>query len=330
MGRRFIQIVRNNDLELAGICDISPEALAIAKEEYKLSDDQLYQDAEAMATECNAEVAIVATTAQAHYEYSMLAMQHGCKYLLCEKPLATSLAQCDRLIEEADKRGIILGVNHQMRHIGEYQRMHDLLNSPDFGCLNTLLIQSGNAGLSMNGLHFLEAFNYLAGSEMVEVTGWLRPEKVDNPRGAEFHDPGGAIRVETRDGHSMYLDMDTRNGHGMKVMAAGPCGQFVADLLEGTITIGARKPENRDKTTGLYATDNVGSLETYEPTDAIKSSTIVLRELLKGDKGNFVRGQEAKRLIEVLVAAYESSENDNKLIKLDDINLPREREFPWA
>jgi predicted dehydrogenase len=330
MGRRFIQISKNNELELAGICDINPEALAIAKEEYNLNDDQLFQNPEKMVKSSNAEVAIIATTAQSHFEYSMLSMDHGFKYILCEKPLAVSLSQCDRMIAKAEDKGVSLGVNHQMRHLGEYQRMQELLQSPEFGCLNTMLIQTGNAGLSMNGLHLLEMFSFLAGSEVIEVTGWIRPEKVDNPRGAQYDDPGGALRVATRDGHSLYLDMDTRNGHGMTVMAAGRCGQFTADLLEGTISISTRTAENRNKTTGLYATDNVFSLESFEPTVAIKSSTIVLRELLKGEKGDFVRGEGARRLIEILIGAYVSSENGNQPIDLDNVVLPVDREFPWA
>ncbi len=330
MGRRFIQIIRNNNLELAGICDLSPEALAIAKDEYDLSDEQLFTDASEMVSKSSAEVAVVATTAQVHYEYSMLAMDAGVKYLLCEKPLGTSLLQCDQMIAAAKEKGVHLGVNHQMRHIGEYQRVKELLSGPEFGGLTTMVIQSGNAGLSMNGLHFLEAFSFLSGSEISEVNGWIRPEKIDNPRGAQFDDPGGAIRVATHGGHSMYMDMDTRNGHGMKIMAAGPCGQLVVDLLEGTIATDVRKEENRDKTTGLYATDNVASLERYEPTDAIKSSTIVLRELLKGEEGDYLRGEEARRLIEVLVAAYVSSEGGGIPVAMESAEIPVDREFPWA
>lgn len=330
MGRRFIQIARNNNLEIGGICDLSTDALGTAKQEHHLSDSQLFTDAALMAHTVKADVSIVATTAPAHFEYSMLAIEANTRYLLCEKPMATSLTKCDQMISAAQAKGAVLGVNHQMRHIPEYQRMRELLHSPDFGGVNTVIVQSGNAGLAMNGLHFLEAFAYLTGSEIVEVTGWLRPEHVPNPRGAQFSDPGGAVRVQTRDGQSMYLEMDTRNGHGMKMMAAGPYGQFVMDLLEGTIASSVRKPENRSRVTGHYGTDSVLSTESFVPTDAITSSTIVLRELLKGANGNFVSGQAARHLIAVLVGAYISNEQGHMPVRFDSASMPTEREFAWA
>lgn len=330
MGRRFVQIARNNGLEVVGICDVNSGALETASAEYDLPASALFLDAEKMASTTGAEVAIVATTAPAHHPYSMLAMRHGARYLLCEKPMAHSLARCDEMIAEADARGVVFGVNHQMRHIGEYKRFKALADSPEFGGMNSMVIQSGNAGLSMNGLHFFEGFQFIAGAKITRVTGWIRPEKAPNPRGAEFNDPGGSIRVETDQGHSLYLDMDTRNGHGMKVMLGATYGQFVADLLTGSITVANRLEPDRSKLSGLYATDGENSVESYVPMNAIDSSTIVLGEMLKGPSGNFVTAQEARHLVSILVAANVSSEQNNRTIELATEALPIDREFPWA
>ena len=330
MGRRFVQIARNNDLDVVGICDVSDAALAIASTEYGLPESALFLDAETMASTAGAEVAIVATTAPAHHPYSMLAMRNGARYLLCEKPMAHSLARCDEMTAEAKERDVVFGVNHQMRHIGEYKRFKELADSPQFGGMHSMVIQSGNAGLSMNGLHFFEGFQFIADAKITRVTGWIRPEKAPNPRGVEFNDPGGSIRVETSAGHSLYLDMDTRNGHGMKVVLGAAYGQFVADLLSGSITVANRLETDRAKTSGLYGTDGETSVESYVPMNAIDSSTIVLREMLKGHAGNFVTAAEARHLVSILVAANVSSEQGNRTIDLASEPLPLDREFPWA
>lgn len=329
MARRFIQSARNNKLEVVGICDLLPEALAAAQREFGLKEDQLFADATKMIACCGAELAIVATTANVHYEYAMLAIEHGCRYLLVEKPMATSLKKCDLLIDASKKNGTILGLNHQMRHITEYNRVKILLDSVDDE-LNTIVVQAGNAGLAMNGLHFFEAFQYLAGSEIVDVVGWIRPEFEPNPRGEQFLDPGGAIRVQTENGKSMYIDLDTRNGHGMQMMVAGRNAQICLDMLEGKLTMSSRKPENRNRVTGHYSTESDILSEDYLPMNAVASSTIVLSELLKGHEGNFVTGDEGRRLVAVLVAANISSENNHKTIKIRNDLLPLDRDFSWA
>src|SRR5689334_10328527 len=98
MGRRHMQAVRDAGLALIGIADSNPAALEQAKSEGQLPDALLYQDSARMLAETHAECLIVATTAPSHHELVMRAVDAGVRHILCEKPMAVSLEQCDEMI----------------------------------------------------------------------------------------------------------------------------------------------------------------------------------------------------------------------------------------
>src|SRR2546423_50068 len=59
----------------------------------------------------NVDAVIIATPPETHARCAMTAMQAG-KSVLIEKPLATSTLDARRLVETADKLGLVLGVGH--------------------------------------------------------------------------------------------------------------------------------------------------------------------------------------------------------------------------
>src|SRR5260370_4873358 len=99
MGRRHIQVVHDLGLELSGICDQSSESLEIAGQEYAVPSERRFTDASDLLKEKRPECVIVATTAPTHCHYTRIAAEAGARYLLCEKPLGVSLAECDRMLQ---------------------------------------------------------------------------------------------------------------------------------------------------------------------------------------------------------------------------------------
>ena len=67
-----------------------------------------------MVTEAGVEAAIICTPHPAHAETAVKAAQAG-MHLLVEKPLASSLEDCDTIIQTAKDRGITLGTICQRR-----------------------------------------------------------------------------------------------------------------------------------------------------------------------------------------------------------------------
>jgi myo-inositol 2-dehydrogenase/D-chiro-inositol 1-dehydrogenase len=85
------------------------------------------------------DVAAIATPDHLHVEVALEAIEAGC-HVFCEKPLATSAAEARRLVEAADRRGVILGVDYNRRFGFGYRRARSLLDGGRLGSLQHLLI----------------------------------------------------------------------------------------------------------------------------------------------------------------------------------------------
>lgn len=327
MGQRHLQVARDLDLAVAGICDQNAETLALAARDLRIPEDALYQDAGAMLKRIRPECVIVATTAPAHCEYTLLAANNGARCILCEKPMAVSLAQCDRMLAAIRASGARLAINHQMRFMEQYTEPKRIVCSEEFGGLSSVTVVAGNFGMAMNGTHYFEMFRYMTDEAPMEVQAWFSDEKVPNPRGPQFEDRAGSVRVRTATGKRFYMEIGSDQGHGMNVIYAGPYGQLVVDELGGRMVLAVRKEEHRSLPTTRYGMPWIETAKEIRPADALASSRSVLSALLEGR--DYPTGEEGRLAVAALVAAYISDENGHMPVPVDE-NLPQERMFPWA
>jgi predicted dehydrogenase len=328
MGRRHIQVVRELDLNLVGICDLNAGALSLAMEEHGIAPDFHFTDVRRLLEKTNPECVIIATTAPSHCEYTCLAAESAVKYVLCEKPMAVSLAECDKMLNKCNCYGTKLAVNHQMRFMEQYTETKRIIESDAFGGLCSITVVGGNLGMAMNGTHFFEMFRYMTNEAPIEVTAWFSSEKVPNPRGPQFEDRAGAVRLVSSGGKRCYMEISADQGHGVHVTYAGPYGQLVVDELSGSVNMITREKKYRYLPTTRYGMPAIEETFKIKPADAVGPSQKVLNALLNGE--NFPTGEDGRLAVTVLVGAYLSDENNNCLVRLNDVALPRERVFPWA
>jgi len=328
MGRRHVQVIREMGLSLSGACDLSSEAREQCRDEFNLSPDQIFTNATEMLEATNPECVIIATTSPTHCENTCLAAEHGAKFILCEKPMAVSLEQCDRMVDTCKKTGTLLAINHQMRFMEQYTEPKKMMQSDAFGGLSSVTVVAGNFGLAMNGTHYFEMFRYLTDETPREVTAWFSMGHVPNPRGAQFQDRAGSIRITTESGKRFYLDVSDDQGHGVNVIYSGRNGQIFIDELQGKMLSSVRKVECRELPTTRYGTPAENSERDIEPADAFAPTKSVLKALLT--KTNFPTGTEGRLAVATLVCAYCSHERGHMPVAIEDKNLPLQRTFPWA
>jgi predicted dehydrogenase len=72
---------------------------------------------------------IVTSETNRHADLIELAAAAG-KHLSCQKPLATTLADCDRIIAAIRQAGVKFSMAFQMRHDPVNQKIEDLLAAP--------------------------------------------------------------------------------------------------------------------------------------------------------------------------------------------------------
>jgi hypothetical protein len=212
----------------------------------------LFADAAEMLVQVKPEVLIIATTAPVHAKLTCLAAENGVKAILCEKPMATSLADAQRMIDTCAKSGTNLAINHQMRFMDQYTLPKAMLDSEQFGGVTSIHVSAGNFGLAMNGSHYFEMFRYIAGEPAAEVQAWFSADKVPNPRGPQFEDRAGSVRLVTASGVRFTLDASSDQGHGVRVSYTARHGQIFVDELGGKMNWTVRQAEHREMPTTRY------------------------------------------------------------------------------
>jgi predicted dehydrogenase len=242
--------------------------------------------------------------------------------------MGVSLAECDRMIDTCKAQGAKLAINHQMRFMPQYTEPKRIIQSAAFGGLSSVTVVAGNFGMAMNGTHYFEMFRYMTDENPFEVSAWFSKEGVPNPRGPQFMDRAGSVRMTTQSGKRFYMDIGADQGHGMLVVYAGPYGHLVVDELAGTMHLTVREEQYRSLPTTRYGMPNIKSVHSIAQADSVAPTKSVLDALINNK--NPPSGEDGRRAVAALVAAYVSDEMGHMPVKLDEIDLPGDRIFPWA
>jgi predicted dehydrogenase len=80
----------------------------------------------------NIEAVVVALPMRMHHPVGLRTLQAG-KHVLVEKPLATTIAECDELVAAAESRGLTLMVGHTFLFNGGVERAREFLAAGELG-----------------------------------------------------------------------------------------------------------------------------------------------------------------------------------------------------
>ncbi len=327
MGKVHIRAAQSLGLRLAGICDRSVERMEEVAKEHSLPDERCFSNPEAMFASTRVPLVLIATTADYHAELVVLASGHS-HYILCEKPMATSLKDVQNMIATCDENNTHLAINHQMRFMDQYTLIKDELAGVHLGRLGSMNVVTGNFGLAMNGSHYFEAFRYLTDSKIKSVSAVFSSSELANPRGEQFRDAAGSLMCLAESGQHFLLSAGEHQGHGMTVTYATQWGNIFCDELGGKYVVTARRSEYRDLPSTRYGMP----WERHEnvfPTPSNVGITAAVIEALLNEK-NYPNGQDGRHAVACLAAAYKSVETGGRAIKLDDLADYETTVFPWA
>ena len=327
MGRRHLQVAKNLGFEILGVYDPLPESVDLALKECGLLPSIVFDSAQRMLESVRPDALVVASTGPSHCEYVCIGAAAGVRYVLCEKPMAVSVAECDRMIEACAASGTSLAVNHQMQFMEQYTFVKELAASPAFGGLRSVTVAASNFGLAMNGAHYFEMFRYLTGEEIATVSFWADAEKVPNPRGAQYEDRSGQLRAVTSSGVRLYMEIGGDQGHGIQVVYGCRYGQIMVDELAGVVRYIHRKAEFRDLPTTRYGMPAEVISRQIAPTDVIVPTEAVWRAMVAGH--DFPDGNCGRHAVRALVSANISGERGGQPVRLGGGDAA-DRVFPWA
>ena len=130
--------------EVVAVCDKIPERAAEKAasvggnigeaSELDLSAQARYVCFDEMLDAGGFDVVDVCTPTPLHAEMTLAALHAGC-HVICEKPMARTPAQCDTMIEAADKAGKLLFIAQCIRFWPEYEVLARMIADGDLGAV---------------------------------------------------------------------------------------------------------------------------------------------------------------------------------------------------
>lgn len=131
------------DARIAAICDIEPEHLQAAAENVD-PECRLYTNYEDLIADPDVDAIIIATPNDTHRQIAESAFAAG-KHVFTEKPMATSLADCQAMIDASERSGKILQVGLLCRYNPHFHKFTELVRDGAIGNLQMIFCKEFRA-----------------------------------------------------------------------------------------------------------------------------------------------------------------------------------------
>lgn len=180
------------DVDISSVCDVVIERAQAAAQTYGAKAYTDYMD---LIKDQEINAVSICVPNVFHAPMAIAALQAG-KHVLCEKPMATTLEEAERMNETANANGKILMIGHNQRLVPSHQKAKDMISQGKLGKIysfRTSFGHSGPEGWSMDGkdswffkkseagigamadlgVHKADLLRFLLGEEIIEVAGFV-------------------------------------------------------------------------------------------------------------------------------------------------------------
>ncbi len=326
------------DADLVAVCDMNEERLNQSATDWKV--DGRYTDFRKMFAEENLDIVSVCLPNALHSEASIAALEAGVN-VICEKPMAITVAEAEQMVETAKRNNKRLMVCYNYRYRADSQWVYHMVQSgklgkiyhvnaswrretgiPGWGVFGSKALSGGGALIDL-GVHVLDLGLWMMGFPGVKtVSGDIR--SVFGKEGLKTWRAGSQTPAfEVEDGGVAFLRLD--NGANMVLHATwAEHGQPNEDAFrvelqgsEGTAILHVRNYRNED--TLRFYSEVEGEPVTTIPT--VRFGRAGGHELLVKNLAASLRagtppsttGEQGLMGVKILQAIYESSEAGHEI-----------------
>ncbi len=218
-----------------------------------------YTDYAEMLRDREVDIVLITTPNALHAEQAIAAARAG-KHILCDKPLATSAADAERVVQECRKAGMRLGINFQTRHQACFVETKRLVDAGEIGQVLVVQLEvspganppsgwrtdpalAGLGSVNNIAVHAYDLLRYLLSSEVTEVLAMFdvgRAERLERLAMTLFRFANGAMAYVN--GNQLtpnpQADIDI---YGTKGRIVGD--QLTRPFLEGELRVLTEKGE---------------------------------------------------------------------------------------
>ena len=140
--RHIPEYAENPDVKLAAFYNPSRKR---AEEQAEKYGGKVYDTAEELLADESIDAVSICAANYAHAELTIKALEAG-KHVLCEKPMATTLADCEAMVECAKRTGKFLMIGHNQRLAKAHVEAKRLIDQGLIGDIITFRTTFGHGG----------------------------------------------------------------------------------------------------------------------------------------------------------------------------------------
>jgi phthalate 4,5-cis-dihydrodiol dehydrogenase len=188
--------------ELVAGADVNTSVLARFQARYPQATT--YETAQALCADPNVDAVWVATPNHFHAPYAILAAEHG-KHVVSEKPMATSLADAEQMVQAAERNGVKLLCGHTLGFSPAVRAMRRIIQSGRLGAVRSINVLAymdwmlaprtpeevdfslGGGVIYRQTPHQLDTVRILAGGRVTRVSGMVGQWASERPHAPGFY-----------------------------------------------------------------------------------------------------------------------------------------------
>lgn len=311
------------DAEVVAVAESDP----VRGEELARQGLAVYEDYERLLAEEAVDAVSICVPTGLHLPVALAAARAG-RHILLEKPMAASVADCDRIIEACRSAGVtlMLGFTHRFHRelllareliaagrIGEPMLAFDLFSFGETGPWPAWYYSrdlSGGGELMHDAVHLVDRLAWLIGSPVVEVYG----RTTSYARGIEGVEDGGAAVLTFASGAvaSLFVNQSTYPLHRDAATVPMP-GRLELEIHGASGSI-------RYRTWHELTLDSPGEswTVTRERADELAGEVREFLDAIREEREPSVGGREGRRGVAVVQAIYES-ERRGAPVRVDEL-----------
>lgn len=280
----------------------------------------LYSDCRELLSEQSVDILAVAAPTALHCTIVCEAALSGrVRGIYCEKPIARTRLEAERMIEACEKAGVALLIGHERRFGAHFIRARRLVEEGAIGELRTVIGQSlcgdpgalsrseaGGGPLLHDGTHLTDLLGYFCGP-----VDWV------SGRVLRSH---GTRNIE----HTAAAMLSFKNGALGFIEGGGRREYFALELelqgSKGILRVGNRPPTLQlarpsSRLSGFRELEET-TFPAFTPNNGFVAAFEALIEQLETGKPSLSSGRDGKAALEIILAVYESAAKGGKRIHL--------------
>ncbi len=303
--------------ELVAVCDLRQEAIEefLARWGDVWPEVRTYTDFADMMAREEADLVSIATSDHAHADLCVQAAEAGARAILCEKPIATTLADADRMIAACEAHGVPLSVEHTRRWDPLHLAVRRILRSGDLGPVRTLSLElfSRRAMLFRNGTHLIDLIPFFAEREVQ----WLVADLEDGFDDYTEYAGDGGRDPDLEPCASAYL----RCAGGVRVFVNiyktdFPGSQATINCEEGRIEVSDRGGRVVRGTSHFDWTASDIQVASFRYERQLAAVHELIEKLENPETELVSSAREARKTLEIILAMLSSHTGGNRRVEL--------------